>query len=258
MAGGKDFFDDFYTETMTEMAENFFSRRREVEARLEGFQRLAGEVRSLAVKALRRWGTVFVLLLDEEVAVAFFAELGADASRLPGLAASAGDPWRFRPVFALTDAGRYRKSLRYAYQAARQATQDYVEGTYSTDPKNPLKKVLTPNYAAIKALAAKINAEVETVNTAQSPSTVLAYCKSLDPAASERESIAGAVNGGSACRLDKELAFKPIDFESLSLPELPLPPPLEAMQDALDRLGAQVFSARRQDAMKALARVTAV
>jgi hypothetical protein len=256
MPGQKNSFDEFYTEIMSEMAENFFSRRKAMESRLEGFAGIADEVRAEASRALRHWKTFFVLVMDEGAVLRFCYQTGMDAGSLPALVA-AREPWLFRLPFTLTQSGRYRKSVRYAYEAMRQASLNYLEGRYGTDPRNPSKKILLPNLAMLKELTARINAEVVALNCCQSPSCVLAYAKTLDPAALEME----AIIGGGACqdaeKIDRDMAFAPVDFKSLNLPELPAPPPLETIQPLLDALSRAMFSARRQDALAALARVAA-
>lgn len=257
MSPRRNFFDEFYSETMSEMAENFFSRRREMEARLEGFTRLAAEVKMVAGKALRRWKTLFVLLGDEETALDFCQGAGMDASE--AAAALAGvEPWRFKPPFALTEAGRYRACLRYAYQAMAQATLDYLDGTYAMDSRNPLKKVLTPNLASLKDLADKINAEVTSINTNQSPTRMLAYVKGLDPAELEREAIAGGQGCEDVCRIDRDLAFTPVDFKTLGLPALPRPPAPDDARASLDAFGSAVFGARKEACRRAMALVSPV
>lgn len=256
MPENKSFMDDFYSETMTEMAENFFTRRRELETRMEGFARLSGEVRSYAVKALRRWRTFCMLLADDARTAEFLQGIGVDPGGIPAIANQAGEPWRFKPLFALTARGRYRKSVRYAYRALCQATQDYMEGCYGTDPKNPKKKIVLPNYFALRDMAEQINREVATVNTAQCPSTVLSYAKSLDPAASEREAVMGGMVGENVCRLDESMAFHPVDFSALELPELPVPPPLDDIQDRLDEASSWAYCERRAEVQRVLALVT--
>lgn len=252
MASRDDFFGEFYTETMTEMAENFFSRRREVEARLEGFYRLAEEVRSTAANALRHWRTFFLLLVDAEGAQEFLCQAGADVAGLPAMAA-AGEPWRFHPPFALTGKGRYRKSVSYVYLAAMEATRNYLEGSYGRDPRNPMKMRLLPNYATLNALAVTINKEVEAVNTGQTPTAVLCYAKSLDASEQTREAVTGGMMGEDVCKLDRDMAFKPIDFAALNLPLLQLPKPLDEVEDALDALADSVYKIRTEEAIKALA-----
>ncbi|WP_243362290.1 hypothetical protein [Fundidesulfovibrio terrae] len=256
MPENKSFMDDFYSETMTEMAENFFTRRRELETRMEGFARLSGEVRSYAVKALRRWRTFCMLLADDARTAGFLRRIGVDPGEIPAIANQAGEPWHFKPQFALTARGRYRKSVRYAYRALRQATQDYMEGCYGTDPKNPKKKIVLPNYFALRDMAEQINREVATVNTAQCPSSVLSYAKSLDPSASEREAVMGGMVGEDVCRLDESMAFHPVDFSALELPELPVLPPLDDVEDALDEACCDAYGDCREAAQRALAYIT--
>ncbi|WP_243439254.1 hypothetical protein [Fundidesulfovibrio soli] len=252
MPKNKSFLEDFYTETMTEMADNFFSRRRKVEARLEGFAALAGDVRGMGLRALKHWGALFGLLVDEELTIGFFRECGVDAGALPALAAAAGDPWRFTPPFALTFAGRYAKSVRYVYMAVRAATQDYLHGAYGPDPHNPARKILLPNLDSLKALAETINAEVEGVNSGQSPSAVLSFAKSMDPAEVEKEAVVGGTGWEDVRKLDRELAFKAIDLDALGLPELPDIPPLDDVEVQLDALSSAISRLRPEEARRAL------
>lgn len=252
MPGNKNFADDLYTETMSEMAENFFSRRCEVEARLESFARIAGQVKAVGQQVLRRWRTFFLLLVDEQAVLDFCSGAGLDASGIPALAT--GEPWRFKLPFAFTASGRYRKSVRFAYEAMRQATLDYLEGAYATDPKNPGRKVILPNYAGLRDMAGKINEEIKRVNI-QMPSSVLAYVKTLEPETLEREAL--MAGGENMCRIDQEMAFPAVDFEALALPVLPAPPALEEVQDQLDALSGAVFEGRTQEARTALAQVAA-
>jgi len=256
MPGNKSFMDEFYNETMSEMAGNFFSRRRELESRLEGFGRLASEVRSCGLKALRRWKTFGMLLLGDAGMLEFLRQARVEADLVPPLAAASGEPWRFKPLFALTAHGRYRKSVRYAYQAMRQATQDYIEGAYGTDPKNPKKRIILPNYAGLKTLAETINKEVDAVNTAQCPSTVLAYAKSMDPSAAEKEAVTGGLTGENICKIDEDMAFKRVDFQGLGLPDLPPLPVLEDVENLLDEASGKAWSVSPDKARQALAAVS--
>ncbi|GFK95727.1 hypothetical protein NNJEOMEG_03595 [Fundidesulfovibrio magnetotacticus] len=256
MGPHQNFFDEFYAETMTEMAESFFARRKELEVRQEAFTRLALQVRDLGGKALRRWGSFFALLADAGVSRAFCEAAGLRACELPALAAGAGDPCRYRFPLALTARGRYEKAVRYAYEAMRLATRDYMEGGYGQDPRNPAKKILLPNHASLKRMAEAINAEVDKVNTCQTPSTVLAYAKSLDPVSAGREAVAGGFTGENVCKIDEDMAFKPVDFDALGLPELPVPPETEAVRPALDAACDAAWSGHREAAVRALACLT--
>jgi hypothetical protein len=257
MPDRKNFFDELYVETMSEMAGNFFSRRKAVESRLEGFGSIAAEVRSVGGRALKRWRTFFILTLDEVAALRFCVQAGMDAADIPALSASL-EPWRFRLPFSMTRSGRYRKSVRYVYEAVRQASMDYLEGAYGTDPRNPSKKILLPNLNMLRELASRINAEVDSVNNCQAPSCVLAYAKSLDPGALEMEAIIGGGGYLDAGKIDRDMAFSPVNLSAMNLPVLPAPPPLETVQPMLDALCGSMLAARPRDARAALSKVAAL
>jgi len=248
----QNFIEDFYSETMAEMAGNFFSRRKDMDARLEGFGRLAEEVRFIGEKALRRWKSFFILLPDEKAVAGFFTRRGVDVSSLSALAGAGGDPWRFRPPHAFTASGRFRKSVRHVYEAVHLAAKDYLEGGYANDPKNPKKKIITPSYSMLQRLAKMLNEEVVKLNTTQNPSMILAYCKSLDPAEGERENITGGLSGEDCSKIDRDMAFKPIDLAAMELPSMPAVEPLDAVRGDLDKLADAVYQAGPEAALKAI------
>jgi len=255
MAGQKDFFDGLHDETMLVMAENFFSRRKEMDEWLECFSALAGEVRAAGTLALGYWRTLLLLLADGGDALKLLEKAGMDA---PALVREAGaqEPARMTIPFALTVGARHRKSVRRAYLAARQATLSYLEGTCKADPSNPARKIVTPNYCGLRDLAEKINKEARMLNSGMSPSSMLAYVKSLDPAEVERESHAGGFTGEDMGGLDRDMAVKSVDFEGLGLPVLACPAPLEEMGPALDAAARSVLRERRPEAIAALKRVS--
>jgi len=255
MAPHQNFIDEFYAETMTEMADNFFSRRKELEARQEAFARIAPAVRQLCAKALRRWGTFYALLGDASIAGEFCRRAGMEAAPEEAVVLAAGAPGRLSFPMALTARGRHAKAVRYAYQAMRQATRDYMEGGYGMDPRNPAKKVLLPNYASLRRMAQAVNEEVAKVNTCQTPSTVLAYARSMDPSNAEREAVAGGFTGENVCKIDEDLAFKPVDFDGLGLVELPVPPEQEQVRPALDAACEAAWDGHREAVRAALRRL---
>jgi len=254
MPGGADFCDDLHNEIMSLAAQSFFSRRKEVDERRERLIGLAETVRAAGGRALGRWRTFLLLLADSREALKLLEQAGMDAGELAG-EAGRQDPVPMEFPFALTKAGRYRKGVRQAYLAAREATLEYLEGTYVADPRNPARKVLTPNYDGLRELAGNVNKEAEELNCAMSPSCMLAYVKSLDPAAMERESHAGGFTGEDMGKIDRDMAVQSVDFEALGLPALACPAPLEEMEAALDAASKSVFRERRAEVIEAMARV---
>jgi len=254
MPGGGDFYDDLHNEILSLAAENFFSSRKRLEERRERFAGLAETVRAAGVRALGCWRTLLLLLADGGEALHVLGQAGMDAALLAEEAGRQA-PARMEFPFALTGAGRYRKGVRQAYLAARQATLEYLEGTYVSDPRNPARRMVTPNYRGLRDLAEKINKEATMLNSGgMSPSNMLAYVKSLDPAAVDRESHAGGFTGEDMGKIDRDMAVKPVDFEALGLPVLAEPAPLEAMESTLRAAGKLVFRERRAEALAVMAR----
>lgn len=244
MKSKPDFLESFYTEAMSEMAENFFGRRKLLEQRLAGFASLADRVRDVAGVTLRRFVSFFTLALDENLALAF---LSTAQAAMPGLlehVRRAGPPWPLKPSFGFTLAGRHQNTLEAAYRNLRQGVIDYQEGKYAPSWEDPRRVALSPNYTTLKELARVINLEVEKVNSAQPPSTVLAYAKGLDPLTQEREAVTGGLTGEDIGKIDRDMAFLPVDFEALALPALPEPSPLEAVSQELEALGRTVRAQR--------------
>jgi hypothetical protein len=65
---------------------------------------------------------------------------------------------------------------------------------------------------------------------------VLQTAKSFDPTAQTKEHFTGGgAYYGDQCTLNKNLAFKHIDFSSLHIREIPEPPSLESVQAAITR-----------------------
>lgn len=251
MPDRNNFFDDFHNEILSEMAGNFFGHRKEMEGRLEAFAGLVTEVKKTGERALRQWKRFFTLFGDTSLALDFLRQEGVEADHLPPLAEAMSTPRRLRLPFAFTAAGRFRKSVRLAYQTMRQVSLEYMEGGYVPAPGNPARKALSPNRDSLQKLSAALNQQVAAVNASQTASMVLGFARSLDAASVQKGNIAGATLEDPGA-LDKDLAFTPIDFDSLGLPVIPVPPPLPQIQGRLDEASSRALGLRRAEALAAM------
>lgn len=234
MTTGSEFADDLKNEVLSEMADNFFSRRCHLDERLENFESLRNRVITRATPAVDAVHTLRHLLLGHPGADAFLDSLGLDPAALPPVK-------QLRPIarpLALTAAGRYRKAVRRAYETMQREIKQYNEGGYTADPRQPGRMMPIPGYDLLHNMAEKINAEIEAINSSQCPSDMLRFTKSLDPACMEQESTCGAI--GDVCRLNNELAFTPLDPDHFGVPHLPTPPALDTMATLLDELADNV------------------
>jgi hypothetical protein len=256
MAVGSEYAEDLKRELLTEMADNFFSRRRRLDDRLEAFVVLRERVAHRGELALALWRAFRELLLAGDVADAFLAGLGFDVAVLAALPVKAAVAGRIRRPLALTGAGRYRKAVLRLYEKLRQELADYNEGGYAPDPRDPRRMGRIPGHDQLLSVARDLNTEIEAVNTTQSPTALLQYCKGLDPVRLEQESTCGCLAGGEPCCLNQDLAFRSIDLAGLGAPYLPTPPPPEAMEETLTELAGRLYAADPGAALAALAAQT--
>ncbi|UJX42186.1 hypothetical protein K9F62_05760 [Desulfovibrio sp. JY] len=242
MTVGTDYADDLKRELLTEMADNFFSRRCRLDERLESFVGLREKVARQGRLALSRWLAFRALLRDSPEADRFLEGLGFHPEKLLAIPDKDSIEVHPRHPLALTAAGRYRKAVLAAYDDLRRDLEHYNEGGYAPDPRDPRRMRRIPGYDHLIDTAREINAEIEAVNTCQCPSDMLQFTKSLDPARQEQESTCGYP--GDACSLDASLSYTPLDLDALEAPALPTPPPLEEIKDNLANLADSLY---RQD-----------
>jgi hypothetical protein len=234
MTVGSDYADDLKQELLTEMADNFFSRRCRLDERLKNFVGLQEKVARQGRLALSRWRAFRALLLDAPETDSFLESLGFAPQKLLALPEKDAVQPHLRHPLALTAAGRYRKAVLAAYEDLRRELENYNEGSYAPDPHDSRRMRRIPGYDHLMDTAREINAEVEAVNTCQCPSDVLQFTKSLDPSRQEQEAACGGI--GDACSLNDSLAYTPVDIDNLDAPELPTPPPLDDIKDTLANL----------------------
>jgi len=247
---------DLHSEIMTEMAENFFGRRRNLEDRLDQFYRLVVRVRRVGMETLVKWHTLFRLLLCDEEAKNLFASSGAVASDILWYCKNVSELRPMRRPLALTGLGRYRKTVSRLYETVRQAAADYNHGTFAPDPLDVRKKRAIPGYEQVREMCQAVNAEIKAVNDGQSPLCVLSFAKGLDPEGVHRENIAGATMA-DVQKIDRDLAFVPISFEDLGLPHVPDLPPLSEVEDRLNALCAVLYDTRKDEVTHLLEQVWA-
>lgn len=251
-----DLQDDLHAEIMTEMAENFFSRRRNLEDSLDQFYRLVVRVRRVGMAALVKWHTLFRLLLCDDTAKRLFESLGAVPADILWYCKNVNEIGPMRRPLALTGLGRYVKTVERLYEQVRQAAANYNHGVFSPDPVDARKMRAIPGYLQVKDMCAEVNAEIKTVNEGQSPYSVLAFAKSLDPEGLQRESIAGATLSETQ-KIDRDLAFVPIAFEDLGLPHIPELPPLSEVRDRLKGVCRNLLRTRKDEVEAMLEQVWA-
>jgi hypothetical protein len=238
-----DYLDALTTETLSDMADSFFSRRKGLEDAIDIFNAQAEEVKAEAEKVLRVWRAFYRLLLGPEGLADFLALAGLPRAGPLAFVEDGKPCWRFTPPWALFAGGKYRNALLYCYQTLAEAVTRYREGVYAADPKNPKRKRLTPNYQSLSDLGAKLAAEIDCVNSDQPAYCLISFAKGLNPAEIARERVTGATLGNMEEKFNKDMAFEQINFEDMGVPDIPPLPAPDDVEDKLRALAGRLYKA---------------
>jgi hypothetical protein len=219
-------------EVLSEMAENFFGSRRDMDSRIEQFKELVIELKPFFKKALAHVEALHFVLLDQEGRDGLYRLLGADPLDLPAALGDAAPPQLERMPFAFSVKSRFRKVVERVYRDTRFHVHAYLHGREYSDPEEPRRKRLSVHYVGLKRLERQINTAMKRLNGQTSLSGTLQYIRGLNPAELEREKVAG-MPAGNVTKLDEQFRFKPVDLESEGLVPLPDFPPFEEVRGIL-------------------------
>lgn len=225
MNGFDELANTLSQEVLAEMAENFFGARSRLDALLEGFQVLAGQLRAIQGQAEARFAVLHHLLLRGREARAFYEAIGVDPD-LTGFAEPSPGSSQDGPAFGLTLSGRYFKTVLAAYAEARSEAQDFMHGRIYVDTHDRGRRKLSVHYTQVAELHAQVNETIRKVNENLKPSSVIQYVKKFNPERMSRERAVGVPSNGYSENMDTDLRYQPVDFGSLglrALPELPEP-----------------------------------
>ncbi|HSM73979.1 MAG TPA: hypothetical protein VK852_05065, partial [Desulfobacterales bacterium] len=166
-------------EVLSDMAENFFGTRTQLERRID---RLYAHSRRLQQKARRVAGAAALLrrlLLDEAETRRLGEALGVAFDQFPADPAARSSPPPHLP-FALTRRGVFTQLILEAYADLRALREEYMLGRYIPDPENPGRMRVTVNYTSLQKFCERLNADIDRVNRQSSPSQILQYVKRFD------------------------------------------------------------------------------
>jgi hypothetical protein len=253
MTGIESLSDILAKEALTDIAENFFGARRDMDSQLERFDLLLAEVRARGEAADRAGCLLNFLLLQGWAVDPFYQAIGVDPGEFKLQSRCALD----RPPdipFALTRRGAYSKMVLAAYGEFQRAVDVFLNGENVQDARTGRMR-LTPHFQQLLELAVAINARIHDLNSNMSPVCVLQYVKTFDPALMEKEKIVGLAPAGEGCSIDEKLAFRPVDIaavEALDRPELP---PAEAVKDRIEAFCRELFASRKAEMQALMARL---
>jgi hypothetical protein len=241
----ENFLDSICQEAIKEMAENFFCPRRDLDQEIELFSIRAGAVREKAKTALGRAARLHALLLEGEAAPDFYRAIGMSPGQLIALASVSPVFVRDIPHTISLSRRGFAKITLTAYEATRDAVDEYLNGRLYPDPERPGRKVHSMHYSRLLAWCEEINERIDEVNKRQGASCVLCYFKNLDPAGVERERVTGGGVDNFAQAVDESLRLPHCEFAAYQLPELPELPATESIEDAGASFAKRLFDDHR-------------
>lgn len=247
------FADGLANEVLSEMADNFFGARREMDEQIEQFKKLVRELKKLQDQAEHFAEILHFVLLGEEGAVGFYEAIGLDAAQLPLCMECTIPPLLEGLPFAFTHKGRFRKLVILAYRNMRDNVEDYLHGHEYADRDEPRRRRVSVHYESLKRMEARLNLQIEKLNRQSSVSNTLQYVRGLNPAEQEREKIAGAPAFDDPQRLDSTFAYPRQDMSSEGLKSFPEFPAFKDVESEI-RQFVDAFYARNKAAVRAMLR----
>ncbi len=248
MSDFKDLTNALKDEVLSDMADSFFGARVDVDDALELFHVFSEKLHVKLYRVFRDCALLEKICLGADGFDDFWVSTGMSRNRFNYPAGVECTRIIDRPPFAFTSRGEYIKWFGIAYDMLAASIDEYMNGSIKKDGNG--RKMRTVNRQDFFSMAEEINVKIEKVNRNVTASDVLQFTKSLDPAAVQKESIAGCV--GPKCKvIDEEMAFHLITIKDIDFPGFPDLPERRKMDSYISGYCSQVW-ARDKQRVKAL------
>ncbi|MGB8719448.1 MAG: hypothetical protein WCD46_09060 [Desulfobacterales bacterium] len=239
-------------EVLSDMAENFFGTRTQLERRID---RLYAHSRRLHQKAHRvtsAAGLLRCLLLDDAETRGLGDALGVAFDGFPADPAAAPPTPPPRWPFALTRRGVFTQLVVDAYADLHAVREEYMLGRYVPDPDVKGRMRVTVNYTSVHQFCDRLNVDIDRVNRQSSPSQMLQYIKRFDVLQEERANILGSGFDGKTAQIDQHMAFQKIDFDALGLPVFPALATVEKAREPIKKFCRGLYRRRPAEILRAM------
>lgn len=247
MAQYDNFNDPLVEEVLTDVANNFFGVRRELENMTELFYSYAEKLRIKEAEVGAKAGLLNYLLLNGRAAGDFYRSVSID---LPENLLNSEFSYEILPVilpYAFTAKGEFIRLVLHAYNALQRGCDEYINGKEAdySDEKDSDNSVY---YKLIMNMCDLVNQKINTVNSHMSPRSALQYVKNFNSEILSKEQITGGMTfGRQECDINQKLAFQPIDFNSLKLKKYPELPEQYKVSSEIILFCKKLYSKNKQD-----------
>lgn len=217
----EDFGTVMLEEVFTDMAENFFGARKQLENMIELFDSYVKvcieNTKEIDVKA----GFLNHLLLNQAGIRKFYQTIQTD---LPPILHECKFSENIMPEylpFAITAKGEYSNIILWAYNSMQTAVHEYMYGKYYYENG---REIALPHYRLLEEMCVQINETVHKVNSNMPPGVVLECVRKFTTDSEMNACIAGVAFTESESKINEKLAFHQINFNSLNLVKYPTLP----------------------------------
>ncbi|MDX9817328.1 MAG: hypothetical protein RBT16_00330 [Desulfococcus multivorans] len=230
----EDFSEALADEVLTDMANNFFGDRVQLEEHIKLLHKTADMLRLKEGDVNDKAAFLGYLMVTPQAARSLYEAIGVDAEAFPVKGELIENALPDVVPSALTRKGEYVKWVLWAYEALAVACHNYNHGTLTDRPEKGRIQVDDADYRLLESMCILINEEVDRINSRCLPSQILQAAKRFDQATQAKEHFTGGgTYYGDECSLNRDLAFKHIEFSSLNVKKMPELPDVDAVRNSL-------------------------
>ena len=230
----EDFSESLAEEVLTDMANNFFGDRVQLEEKIKLLHRTADLLRRKEAKIKDKAAFLHYLMVTPKAARSLYEAISVDTDAFPVKGELLENVLPDVAPSALTRKGEYVKWVLWAYETLAVACLNYNCGTLTDRPEKEGIQADDADYRLLESMCILINEEVDRINRRCLPSQVLQAAKRFNQATQAKEYFTGGgTYYGDECTLNKNLAFKHIEFSSLNVKKISELPPVDNVRAPL-------------------------
>lgn len=223
MSTQDDYAKELADEVLSDMAENFFGARKQLDETLDLFREYVAELKKKQVLLEHRFRFLNYLLVIPQAVHEFYRALGIqgiDAIPKDGMLSEKVIPVHAPSAFTLK--GQYTKLVMWAYEMVQKGCKAYNHGMDYQEMKRAGFEQRDAYYDLVMGMHQLINKEIHRVNAKVTPSHILQTAKRFDPDTQQKEHFTGGgAYYGDDSSLNRELRYQIIDESSLNIKKFP-------------------------------------
>ncbi len=239
-----DYAKNLADEVLSDMAENFFGARKQLDETINLFYEYVAELKRKQELLEERFRFLNYLLVTERNVSEFYRAIGVeDIHVIPRDGALSEKAVPVHAPSAFTLKGKYVQWVKWAYETVQKGCKAYNHGMDYEEMKRVGFEQRDAYYDLVMGMHQLINQEIRRVNAKVSPSHILQTAKRFDPDTQQKEHFTGGgTYYGDDSSLNRELNYEPIDKASLNIRKFPDLPELDRVDHRISKICKDLFS----------------